>query len=153
MGSGCSFFQRPTDINAVSTMAPMASSTVQMATKSVVFFLSSCKPMRNPCRSRRNSQMLSVMAVAYAANSIHATGVMKRAIKAKTGGYPPATAIAPTAVPVLNIIYRPSNGPITGTNMTRQMRRLFPKMNCASAPSLPIVVTVWFRSLLIWFAS
>ena len=71
------------EINAVSTMAPIASNTVAIVMNMVVFFLSSRKP--RPCRARRKSQMLSVMAVEYAANSSHATGVMNRAVKAKAG--------------------------------------------------------------------
>ena len=37
--------------------------------------------------------------------------------------------------------------------MSRQMRRLLPKIYCVSAPSLSKVVTVWLRSSLICLAS
>jgi hypothetical protein len=141
----------PTDINAVSTIAPTASSTEQMAMTIVVFFLSSPKP--RPCRRRRNNQLLSAMAVEYAANSIHATGVMNKAIKAKAGETPLLAAIAPMTAPVLYMMYIPRMGPIMGMNITKQMRRLFPKMYCVSAPWSPRVVVVLLRSSLICLAS
>ena len=131
--------------------APEANITVVMAMNRVVFLRSSLSP--RPWMRRRNSQTLSAIAIEYEMNSSQNTGVMANAMKARAGEKPLEIAIAPTTVPVLNSTKSPAAGPMIGMNIRRQMNRLFPKMNEVRAPWAFRVVVVWFRSLLIWFAS
>ena len=64
-------------------------------------------------------------------------------------GKPWAVATALTAVPVLKRTNNPNKGPNMGMNISRQMKKLFPKMYWISAPLWLAVFKVWLSSSLI----
>ncbi|HIJ08982.1 TPA: hypothetical protein HA274_06595 [Candidatus Bathyarchaeota archaeon] len=61
--------------------------------------------------------------------------------------------MAPTTLPVVNIINKPASGPTIGTNISIQIMKLLPKIYCVSTPWSFSTATVWLSSLLIRSAS
>ena len=97
--------------------------------------------------------MLSVMAIEYAANSSQNTGVITKLSRPKYTGYPCVDTIAPSANPVLKSKKSPSIDPIIGTNIRRQMEKLFMKMYPVRVLLARFSFKVWLRLLLKVYAS